>query len=147
MKNSYTTTIFFLFFLFFLCTKSLAQQIVYTYDSSGNRISRQYVVQLRSATAKATTPEDTLSVEADTEGLQVIVYPNPTRGDLQVKVSGIDQDADIQLFLCTLQGSPIQKVNTQYGITTINMSGYASGCYLLRVNAKGKRLEFKIIKQ
>ncbi|MEA4840820.1 MAG: T9SS type A sorting domain-containing protein [Bacteroidales bacterium] len=123
-----------------------AQKISYTYDSAGNRISRQYVVELRSATVPKAEGIDSTSVETFLEDLSVSVYPNPTKGALAVKATNVPKDKKVSMKLYSPQGMQLQSIDIIEGTTPINMSTYSSGWYLLRVSTGEKALDFKIIK-
>jgi len=131
---------------FVVTLSSIAQKISYTYDSAGNRISRQYVVELRSATVPKAEGIDSTSVETFLDDLSVSVYPNPTKGALAVKVTNVPKDKKVLMKLYSPQGVQLQSIDIIEGTTPINMSTYSSGWYLLRVSTGEKALDFKIIK-
>ncbi|MEA4841144.1 MAG: T9SS type A sorting domain-containing protein [Bacteroidales bacterium] len=138
----------FLFLLSLIITPCLfAQKISYTYDSAGNRISRQYVVELRSATVPKAEGIDSTSVETFLDDLSVSVYPNPTKGALAVKVTNVPKDKKVSMKLYSPQGVQLQSINVQDGITQVNMFSYPSGWYILRVHVGEKTIEYKIIKE
>jgi hypothetical protein len=64
----------------FLSTGAFAQTIAYSYDEAGNRISRTYLVPLRSVSADKSNPPDSVEVEAVLGELKVTICPNPTKG-------------------------------------------------------------------
>lgn len=125
-----------------------AQKITYTYDSAGNRTSRQYtIVQLRSATNPKTNADDTIPVKSGAEDFNVTIYPNPTKSTLTVKVSGGEANKKMILKLLSPQGTQLQVIDASLETTQINMSKYPSGWYILRVFANDKAVDFKIIKE
>jgi len=132
---------------FVMIFSSFAQKISYTYDSAGNRISRQYVVELRSATVTKAEGIDSTSVETFLDDLSVSVYPNPTKGALAVKVTNVPKDKKVSMKLYSPQGVQLQSINVQDGITQVNMFSYPSGWYILRVHVGEKTIEYKIIKE
>jgi len=136
----------YLLLIVFLSTGLCAQTIKYTYDTAGNRNSRTYVVNLRRVTADI-TPQDSVEVEAPLGQLSVTVYPNPTKGDLVVAVTGLKEEETIQFLLFDPQGHQLLRLQGQSGSTRINLSAYPSGWYMLQVIKKDERVEFKIIKQ
>jgi len=122
-----------------------SQGIVYTYDSSGNRISRQYIVQLRSATAQP-EKKDSIKIESKIDELKIYVYPNPTKGNVAVDVLGVSSDQIITMRLYSSQGVLLQKMNYTNQKMPINMTTYPIGWYLLKINVGDKSVEYKIIK-
>ena len=64
-------------------------KIKYTYDESGNRIKKEIVL---SSTRSLLSEDD--EQEAYTEEIQshqITIYPNPTKGLLNVKIAGLDK--------------------------------------------------------
>lgn len=143
MKN----VILFLLLLTFSIEGGLAQKIAYTYDAAGNRVSRQYVVGLRSATVSKIEGIDSTLVEAFLDNWSVFVYPNPTKGALSVKVANVPKDKKVMIKLYSPNGLQLQNINVSDGINPVNMLSYVSGWYILRVHVGEKNIEFKIIKE
>ena len=133
--------------LLLLPTGAFAQSIIYSYDAAGNRTGRTYVVSLRSASADNANRPDSSGIEASLSNLKVIVYPNPTKGALTIEVSGMDQSESYQMKLFDPKGRQLTIFDGQPGSTPVNMSSYPSGWYILRMYAKEKTLDFKIVKQ
>lgn len=123
-------------------------KIVYTYDAAGNRISRQYVVDLQTRSATV-SPEiiDSVSTGDELGDRKIVVYPNPTKGNLTVNISGGNQEDKANLILYSSQGTLLQNINATVGSIPVNLSAYPSGYYILRVDVGKKTIEFKIIKQ
>ncbi|MDP4276598.1 MAG: T9SS type A sorting domain-containing protein [Bacteroidota bacterium] len=123
-----------------------AQTIAYTYDAAGNRISRVYVVNLRSATIH-TSPPDSVEVKAPLGPLNITVYPNPTKGTLVIDVIGLKEGETVQLLLFDPQGRQLLRGQGTAGSTRLDLSAYPTGWYLLRAIKKSEKIEFKIIKE
>ena len=73
------------------------------------------------------------------------VYPNPTSGSLNISLSeSMECDYNIELYSlqCMLQTYSKLKKTTQ-----IDLSGYPSGIYFLKVSTKNKLYHIKIIKK
>ncbi|RCT55921.1 reprolysin-like metallopeptidase [Winogradskyella sp. KYW1333] len=75
----------------------------------------------------------------------VLVYPNPNKGDFNIVMNREFQDVNIQLF--DIQGREI--FNKKHGVdsNTININNInlSSGVYLLRINADGNVLDKKLV--
>jgi hypothetical protein len=139
-----------LFFVFFMSLSAISyadsvDNVIYTYDSAGNRISRTVVIcvlpQLRSAHA------DTSSVEDQLNELKVILYPNPTRGAIQIGLSQYTKNEPISFMLFSPDGKKIMNASAASDLTTMDLSPFPSGWYILRVIKKDEELMFKIIKE
>ena len=87
-------------------------------------------------------------VKAEFKGLKINIAPNPVQSVLKIRiVSPNDSRVDMQLY--TADGKKLfHKVSSGTDVTTdVNMTGYASGLYLLRLyNAFGLIKTFEIIK-
>jgi hypothetical protein len=128
-----------------ITTKAIATQgITYTYDNAGNRIMQKYVVTLLSDSSNLNNSH---SEEENMSEYKIIVYPNPTKGQLMIEVKGCDDQNKAIFTLYNLQGSQLQKIVAGIEETPLDMTNYPSGYYLLRVYFDNKAVEYKIIKQ
>lgn len=139
MKNFYLVlTILSLFSI----SGIVQNRVSYTYDIAGNRISRKIITISTRANSKAIIP-----TEDDFGEQKIIIYPNPTKGDLAVEITGGDIKDEITMFLFSIKGTLLQKKSSTVGKTTIDMSAYPAGWYILRLITGNKTTEFKIIKE
>jgi uncharacterized repeat protein (TIGR01451 family) len=79
----------------------------------------------------------------------MIVYPNPTKGLLEVKIN-LDEPAAIELYMTDATGTTVAKqiletVQKQHQ-TVFDLTNQPQGVYLLRVMANQKQLSKKIIR-
>lgn len=129
-----------------------SQAIHYDYDESGNRVKRYIVLSKGNSSGDDTSKryEENIKSEefVDKLGeLTIKIYPNPTKGQLSVEITGIgpEETVDYQLFsqtgllLCT------NRKNRFY--FTIDMERYPGGLYILRLMIKGKISQWKILKE
>jgi len=114
-------------------------KIKYTYDSAGNRLSRQkeIVVQTRGA----------LSDEEELSETKVTIYPNPTKGVLKVDISGVEKFENAQISLYDLTGKLLQQWAGISQSNTIDLSERTPGMYIMQVAYNGKISSWKIIKE
>jgi len=122
------------------------KKIAYDYDMAGNRIARKRV-ELGNPSYVKKHPEAFVPVEDQLGERKIIVYPNPTKGALAVKITGGDANDQLRIMLFNADGRQLQNKAVQQGSTTINMSGYPAAYYILRVENGNKSTELKIIKQ
>jgi YD repeat-containing protein len=137
-----------IFFLFWLVavTCAQAQTVRFAYDPAGNRISRT-IIMSSSLRADAQEEPKTL-IEQLTGEIQVKIYPNPTRGMLQVEISGNTGDAEpVMLSVFDTGGKQLQMQQAVSNLTLVNLSSYPEGIYILRLLINGKPTDYKIIKQ
>jgi hypothetical protein len=127
---------------------ALSQNIVYSYDAAGNRILRKYVTATLTRSAIASPEQlDSTNVEAGIGEQKVTIYPNPTHGVIVVGISNYDPSLSTQFTLFTPDGKKIKTFSAQGERTSVEMSSYPSGWYLLRVDLGDNHMEFKIIKE
>ncbi len=123
-----------------------SNKVSYTYDQAGNRITR--TITLNSAGAKQHTETTDSVVVKDMIGERTItVYPNPTKGALNIEITGGDDKSRIHLMLFNADGKRLQNKTVQPGIHPIDMTAYPVAFYILKVQDGDKFTEYKIIKQ
>lgn len=145
-------TFIFILFLFVLLASGTAYSQTsyqYTYDTSGNRLTRT-VILLKSATI----PNDSLMAKElkqsidDQIGLQKTrIYPNPTKGLLRIDLPALtDQEATIRLHDSNgrlfIQQTAVEQNNE------LNLSAFPAGIYIMSIQiGRDDRKEWKIIKE
>jgi hypothetical protein len=137
--------------LLFLAYGLSGQTIHYDYDDSGNRV-RRYIIPLKSATVSdmdslnhtgSTTKKE--EFEDKLGETTIRIYPNPTRGELKVEISGVDETVAYWLFSRT--GHLLEVKRQTSSQFTIDLSRDPSGMYILRLLINGKKSEWKILKE
>ncbi len=85
--------------------------------------------------ASAATNITNTGIADDLAAMKVSVYPNPTSGAFNVKLSGYQVNATVTLY--NLAGQVIAAENVKAGeeIKTMNVKGLAAGTYLLKVTS------------
>lgn len=120
----------------------------FTYDASGNRLTRA-VVLLKSATI----PGDTLQAQKaekildDQIGLQKTrIYPNPTKGLLRIDFPSLsDQEAIIRVF--DPSGKLIVQKSAISSGSEVDLSAHPPGFYIMVIHIGQEKKEWKIIKE
>tara|TARA_Y100001954_G_C15418540_1_gene411032 strand:+ start:238 stop:606 length:369 start_codon:yes stop_codon:yes gene_type:complete len=118
-----------------------AQTVEFKYDEAGNRVKRE-ILPLSGA------PEHSDFVaEEITEEFGIRIYPNPTKGELKVELSGeIDFESSlIQVF--TMQGVMLEQIEPVKRTNRVNLKDQAPGMYVLRMVLEGEVKTWTIIKQ
>ena len=123
-----------------------AQRIKYTYDSAGNRLSRQkeIVVQTRGALSDEEEPS---VYEEELSETKVTIYPNPTKGVLKVDISGVEKFENAQISLYDLTGKLLQQWAGISQSNTIDLSERTPGMYIMQIVYNGNASSWKIIKE
>ena len=76
--------------------------------------------------------------------MDVSIYPNPTAGRFDVKLTGFEKEAVIQIINVTGQVISETKVAITNDVTSkaFNLNGMAKGVYILKVTS-GNNLTFR----
>ncbi len=89
-----------------------------------------------------------IELEDESAELEFVVYPNPTRGDVNIKISGLTNLSSIHLYDISgksLYNETINEGQTQSFSKKINLSNYTSGIYLLQLVDDHRVITKKII--
>ena len=152
-------TLFFLFVIMWFVPDVLGQQVSYSYDDAGNRIQRTiFLSNQQSSSSGDDTPRSRAEVkETDISEMpryedmlgerKVVIYPNPTRGMLQIEFQGYGEMKDARIILYNMQVRLLLQVNNIESYTTLDLTPYPAGAYILHLMEGMKRSEWKIIKQ
>ena len=162
---NYQLSIILLGVVCFLCCGQAQAQTTFGYDLSGNRISRviKLTSPLRSAeeSEENQTEEETTEVTGDTieepveqeihsemlNDFSVLIYPNPTKGELTVKIQGLQKEKTANLRLYSASGSLIQQKTGVSDMEHLDISNQPAGIYILKVISDDSSTDWKIIKQ
>jgi Secretion system C-terminal sorting domain len=88
---------------------------------------------------------DTLNTSVlDINGLQIALkaYPNPTQNVVEFTFGKVENALDVEVILSDLLGKNLQqkslKIDASESKTTLDLSGYASGFYVVSIRYKGQ---------
>ena len=139
---------FLLFILLMLPVVTLYSQerIHFSYDSYGNRTERKYVLSVEKT-------RSVIAGEEDGEGQtgmeemkrEISIYPNPTKGHLQIETSGCLGKTGLRLY--SSSGQLLQQSETGDPAISLDLTEYPQGTYLLWLMFGKDREEYKIIKE
>ena len=120
-----------------------AQQIAYEYDAAGNRISRH----IANNSPQAPSIGSLGVIPNETEVRTISVGPNPTTGLLKVTLSSFGKEDTCSLLLVNASGQTLIRQSITSSQTTLDLSQYANGYYLLKVKLNENVTIYKIIKK
>ena len=126
--------------------------VKYSYNKAGSREAR-HVITLKSAkadtTALAQADKDNKieTFEEKLGGQEIIIYPNPTLGQLQVEIQGDGTTSGTSLQLYSLSGKLLYSKAPATTINTLDLSGYPQGTYVLKIVNGKKVSEWKVVKE
>lgn len=141
-------------FCTFLVNDSNAQQLQFTYDSSGNQIQRELVtiqvnVLSRENPANSIDEiEESSESKISLENAQIDIYPNPVVDYLNVQWTNDLNISDVILYDNTGKLLQLKKNNSENSSMIFDLSTYSPGFYYIKVldlNQMSKT--FKVIKR
>ena len=131
----------------FLTQVALAQNKVYfRYDGSGNRELRSITLPTKSATLSSGVEIEPEVIESNLENMQILVYPNPTTGQLRIDIMNLSE-VEINLGIYDSRGRLLLSKKAKVADNVMDLSSYPSGLYILVIKATEDKREWKIIKE
>ncbi len=123
-----------------------AQTISYEYDNAGNRTKRK-VITLKSA--EMASDEDEQPISDSWSEREVTIYPNPTKGNLKIRIHGGDVDnTQYEYAVYNTAGTMLSNGTIDnLGENPISFEVFSPGTYLLILKHEGEQKTYKIIKQ
>lgn len=120
----------------------------YGYDLAGNRTSVNIQEIVLKNSSNANIDEDEPLTD-DLFGVREIkIYPNPTKGDLNILIQNGEKDEKYQYLLFDLNGRKLMEFTySGNGTVPLNLHSYSSGTYILVVRTSDGDLEYKIMKE
>lgn len=76
--------------------------------------------------------------------VEVKVYPNPTKGNLKVRVAHADLPFTVQVF--SSAGHVVGTYKSNNGYVDVDITNQSNGLYVLVISMNGKESTWKIIK-
>lgn len=120
--------------------------IVFSYDAAGNRVKREIIID-KSSKANLDTASTIKPVIEMMGKMKIIIYPNPTRGQLSVEITNMPTDASGEIRIYNIAGNVIQYQKTKGSLNQFDFSVYPTGIYVLYIKVGENESKWKIIKQ
>ena len=155
--------------LLFVVLIAKSQHYKFSYDNNGNRIKREFIPLrmsqdtitdstsiLKDSAIRASTNNNPQQMQLSqqqqkyetTLGDQKInVYPNPTKGELNIEITNLLENSHGIIQVTDMQGMLIYKDESITASKTINLSKAAPGSYIMRVVINNESHEWIIEKQ
>lgn len=108
------------------------QNIEYGYDASGNRISRQFIVLSNDSIPGKESSWNNRNVLSDNiADIPILLYPNPTKGELFINIESLPENKTIWLELYSLSEGKLIQALTLKKENLLDLSPYRKGTYIL----------------
>ena len=153
---------------------SQAFRAAYTYDANGNRITAT-IIWLTTSSLKSDKVDDSVrvsgTISANTAatsqpatkanatspiidslaGTKITVYPNPTKGQLQVKLDGYDRmlngnDGNQSIAIYDLAGIKIMEIKPVLELNMVDLQLQPMGTYIMVIQLGSQSKTYSIIK-
>ena len=118
----------------------------FTYDASGNRISRTIVLSSKRSIRKSESSAANVITDLLSERKRTIV-PNTTNGYLKVIISGITDIDDCSLSIYSGGGQLISDNQNIGESTDLDLSNHPNSYYILKIRINDEISSWKIIKK
>jgi hypothetical protein len=125
----------------------------FDYDNSGNRIIRTLTIPPRAMSKGGEASENAGNKDVEPQfedkigEFTLIAYPNPTTGHLTVSIENYEKLTQGKLSLYSASGQLLQEFPMDSPTTTIDISPYSSGTYVLTLRMNNRMKDWKIIKE
>lgn len=122
-------------------------EIEYEYDPAGNRIERKIVEVILKRENKQKEPSKPIYDKWDEQ--KVTIFPNPTKGELNISIQAGDFDAQYNYTLINSSGAVLKKdLINNISYHQISLEEFPKGIYFLIINSTaGKKKTYKVVKQ
>lgn len=139
---------------FFAINSAFAQlaepkHVSYYYDAAGNRTVREIQLSINKPYySKSTNNQEPAPIEDKIENHEITIYPNPTKGNLVLKVGELTDESNGSIEIFDLNGKQInESIEIKDEQTKVDLSKEPSGIYFMNLNIDGKNVVWKIIKE
>lgn len=130
--------------LFVGCATAHAQtSITYHYDAAGNCIHRLSSTQSQQSNQR----QQGGTLRSRMHSWNVQFTPNPTSGPLRVSILGLTSDDRCTITLHATSGAQLLAMDTSTETTTLDLSAFANGFYIMVVSINDEKTFWKIIKE
>lgn len=156
---------------------SAQDRITFGYDLAGNRISRVIPMQSFASIASDSTfvameeqitegslnpekieekveseeefteEEESLIYSERVNEMEILIYPNPTKGLIRIEFLKLPEDTEATLYLYDMAGKLIAVKEKVTDYTEIDITDEPDGIYILKIIAGEEQTEWKIIKK
>ncbi len=148
--NTLHRNISILLFLLIVPFTGLAQSFKYSYDKSGNCVSR--IIEIAKVTLQPEENQNTLQKSINSSKLNYDsfhVFPNPTSDYIKIQIANYYPHIDgfINFVITDISGHSMMKGKLTSSQTEIDLTKQNSGIYMLILNTTHSQFTWKIIKK
>jgi hypothetical protein len=158
----------------FQLSNLFCQNVDFSYDDNGNRISRILTVeQLKQNTVvfpvinpkslkilenvkgsegteyskdSETEASTTERIRSEDGKIVILIYPNPTKGIIKIDISNMPPESNSEMRLYDLSGMELVVKRNFDSFSEIDISLFKDGIYILRIKINDRMTDWKIVK-
>ena len=145
-KLKITALIMAVFFASMICHAQQNHTISFSYDSDGNRVTREIVIP-RMDYDKGETNEKLPTATDFFKTATIELYPNPTCNQFMVEIKNGEPEVSVNACLTNISGSVLFQKTIRGSLESFDISMLASGIYFLKLTADNETHVWKVIKQ
>ena len=120
---------------------------IFTYDAAGDRTKRIKDYAKISIPPKSEDLKDKKKIYRDAlDEHDISIYPNPTLGNLTVRVTNLKKDTPASLSLYDMTGKLTIKRDVLKETNELDIGNLSNGTYIMKIMIGEKVSEWKIIK-
>ncbi|MBN2777770.1 MAG: T9SS type A sorting domain-containing protein [Bacteroidales bacterium] len=123
------------------------RKINFQYDASGNRIERTIYLPTANSINQALISDFAEFKVDKIVARDIKIYPNPTKGQLRVDISGLEFSSKDFIAIYSIQGSLLARISPVQSSNYINLESQSPGVYLMVINLDEETVKWKIVKQ
>lgn len=124
----------------------LPVQTLFSYDEAGNRVERE--VSFSPIGEGLAGEQETLTSVSDSFGAMCVsIYPNPTNDKVFVATSNNDSRQTMKATLMSAAGQLLEEKSVKDAEESFDLSGRASGIYLIELSVGTEKHVWKLIRQ
>ena len=126
-----------------------AQSVVnYTYDNAGNRLTQMYPNNNRQG-GFGDRQEDAfgMTITGELAGHSIRITSLYGQNTVKVEVLGLQDSDDCIISVYAISGRLLINQKTDDVVTTLDMSAYHKGFYIIKISLNGQTGSWKIIKK
>lgn len=133
-----------LLFLASIATGASAQTAAFIYDDAGNRVARVFI-------SSAQLPEEfyapTEIISTTLSENNISIYPNPTKGPINVVIQDMQNHNNCEIALISLTGHILLSFHTSEPYNVLDLTECPSGLYMLAIERRETTYTHRIIKE
>lgn len=126
--------------------KNQRKKVSYSYDVMGNRTNKDILIPKVSRKTIDDSEEEAVYNEM-LSGYNVLIYPNPTKGDLNIRITTNDSKIDGQVTIYNMNGQVITTKTIKENQFQLDLYNQLSGLYIMKIDINGEVSTWKIIKE